>query len=343
MDVAEPGCRRASSNGSAHATAHTATRRPKPASTASTSTACTPRSRRSSTTSIAVDPAEAQPGPRSLLVLRPRRRRRPGLRVRARAPGCTTLRERGRRPAHRAAPAGGRLPAPRRMDRRGRAVLRRAERRARAQRRGVLPADVPRRGVLVEPARSAHGRHARRIDRSSRPPVRPHAKVVVWEHNSHVGDARATGMGARGELNVGQLARQRYGDQCLLVGQTTFAGEVTAATDWGDATRAQARCAPLVTTATRPLLHAVPDTSVLGPDPRPGSVHDAAASPAARAGDRRDLPARDASARATTSMPVWRAVRRGRALGRDPGARATRTQCRVGTVGEPPETFPSGI
>ena len=39
------------------------------------------------------------------------------------------------------------------------------------------------------------------------------AKVVVWEHNSHVGDARATAMGARGELNVGQLARQRYGER----------------------------------------------------------------------------------------------------------------------------------
>ncbi|MFI5053814.1 MAG: erythromycin esterase family protein [Acidimicrobiia bacterium] len=61
----------------------------------------------------------------------------------------------------------------------------------------------------------------------------PRAKVVVWEHNSHVGDARATGMGTRGELNVGQLARQRYGGECLLVGLTTFDGTVTAATDWG--------------------------------------------------------------------------------------------------------------
>jgi len=61
----------------------------------------------------------------------------------------------------------------------------------------------------------------------------PRAKVVVWEHNSHVGDARATEMSARGELNVGQLARQRYGKQCLLVGLTTFDGTVTAATDWG--------------------------------------------------------------------------------------------------------------
>ena len=59
------------------------------------------------------------------------------------------------------------------------------------------------------------------------------AKVVVWEHNSHVGDARATGMSRRGELNVGQLARQRYGNDCLLVGFTTFDGTVTAATDWG--------------------------------------------------------------------------------------------------------------
>ena len=61
----------------------------------------------------------------------------------------------------------------------------------------------------------------------------PGAKVVVWEHNSHVGDARATEMSTRGELNVGQLARQRYGGESLLVGFTTFDGTVTAATDWG--------------------------------------------------------------------------------------------------------------
>ena len=60
-----------------------------------------------------------------------------------------------------------------------------------------------------------------------------HTKVVVWEHNSHVGDARATAMGARGELNVGQLARQRYGGDTALIGFTTFSGRVTAASDWG--------------------------------------------------------------------------------------------------------------
>ena len=58
------------------------------------------------------------------------------------------------------------------------------------------------------------------------------AKLVVWAHNSHLGDARATAMGPAGELNVGQLARQRYGERALLVGFTTFAGTVTAARDW---------------------------------------------------------------------------------------------------------------
>src|SRR6266550_2599125 len=60
------------------------------------------------------------------------------------------------------------------------------------------------------------------------------AKIVVWAHNSHLGDARATEMGARGELNVGQLVRQKYGNTALLVGFTTYAGTVTAATDWDE-------------------------------------------------------------------------------------------------------------
>ena len=59
------------------------------------------------------------------------------------------------------------------------------------------------------------------------------AKIVVWEHNSHVGDARSTEMGTRGELNVGQLARQRYGRECALIGFTTYEGTVTASSDWG--------------------------------------------------------------------------------------------------------------
>jgi erythromycin esterase-like protein len=59
------------------------------------------------------------------------------------------------------------------------------------------------------------------------------AKIVVWEHNSHLGDASATEMGRRGEWNVGQLVRHRYGRESVLVGFTTYEGSVTAATDWG--------------------------------------------------------------------------------------------------------------
>jgi erythromycin esterase-like protein/predicted phosphoribosyltransferase len=59
------------------------------------------------------------------------------------------------------------------------------------------------------------------------------AKIVVWAHNSHLGDARATEMGRRGELNVGQLVREKYGRDAVLIGFTTHHGTVTAASDWG--------------------------------------------------------------------------------------------------------------
>jgi erythromycin esterase-like protein len=58
------------------------------------------------------------------------------------------------------------------------------------------------------------------------------AKIVVWAHNSHLGDAQATEMGQRGELNLGQLAREKYGQDAVLVGFTTHHGTVTAASDW---------------------------------------------------------------------------------------------------------------
>lgn len=66
---------------------------------------------------------------------------------------------------------------------------------------------------------------------SRRSPATP-AKMVVWAHNSHLGDARATEMAARGELNVGQLVRTRYPGATKLVGFTTYDGTVTAASDW---------------------------------------------------------------------------------------------------------------
>jgi erythromycin esterase-like protein len=58
-------------------------------------------------------------------------------------------------------------------------------------------------------------------------------RIVIWAHNSHMGDSRATDMGAAGECNVGQLVREQAGaDQALLVGFTTYTGYVTAAGDW---------------------------------------------------------------------------------------------------------------
>jgi len=58
------------------------------------------------------------------------------------------------------------------------------------------------------------------------------AKIIVWAHNSHLGDARATQMGERGELNVGQLVRQQFGKDAVSIGFTTYDGTVTAASDW---------------------------------------------------------------------------------------------------------------
>ena len=60
------------------------------------------------------------------------------------------------------------------------------------------------------------------------------ARAVVWAHNSHLGDARATQMGARGELNVGQLAREHFGSSVLSIGFTTHTGTVTAASNWDE-------------------------------------------------------------------------------------------------------------
>jgi erythromycin esterase-like protein len=60
------------------------------------------------------------------------------------------------------------------------------------------------------------------------------ARAIVWAHNSHLGDARATQMGAGGELNLGQLVRERYGQNAWLIGFTTHTGSVTAAKNWDE-------------------------------------------------------------------------------------------------------------
>lgn len=58
------------------------------------------------------------------------------------------------------------------------------------------------------------------------------ARIVVWAHNSHIGDARSTEMGEDGQINLGQLARERFGASCYLLGFTTHIGVVCAASDW---------------------------------------------------------------------------------------------------------------
>jgi len=60
------------------------------------------------------------------------------------------------------------------------------------------------------------------------------SKIVVWAHNSHLGDARATDLGARGEWNVGQLVREKHGDDAVLIGFTTYTGTVAATTNWDE-------------------------------------------------------------------------------------------------------------
>jgi protein-L-isoaspartate(D-aspartate) O-methyltransferase len=60
------------------------------------------------------------------------------------------------------------------------------------------------------------------------------ARAVVWAHNSHVGDARATEMGLRGELNIGQLAKEAFGDEAFNIGFGTHHGTVAAASNWGE-------------------------------------------------------------------------------------------------------------
>jgi erythromycin esterase-like protein len=82
----------------------------------------------------------------------------------------------------------------------------------------------------------------------------PRAKIVVWAHNSHLGDARATEMGQRGELNLGQLVRQRYRHEVINIGFSTYTGTVTAATDW-DAPAERKRVRPALPNSYEALFH----------------------------------------------------------------------------------------
>jgi len=84
--------------------------------------------------------------------------------------------------------------------------------------------------------------------------LKPSSKIVVWAHNSHFRDARATEVSRHGELNVGQLVRNKYGNSAELIGFTAYNGTVTAASDWdGPPETKQVR--PALTDSFKALFH----------------------------------------------------------------------------------------
>ncbi len=82
----------------------------------------------------------------------------------------------------------------------------------------------------------------------------PTPKIVVWAHNSHVGDARATEFGAEGQVTLGQLMRQRHPAHCRSIGFSTYGGSVTVAQEWGGAAVHEA-VRPALASSVETLLH----------------------------------------------------------------------------------------
>ena len=105
------------------------------------------------------------------------------------------------------------------------------------------------------------------------------AKVVVWAHNSHLGDARATEVAAQGQLNVGQLVRERHAGDCRLVGFSTFTGTVTAADDWGGPAERK-RVRPALRDSYERLFHRLDEKAfTLGLADAPGNTRELLRSP----------------------------------------------------------------
>ena len=108
----------------------------------------------------------------------------------------------------------------------------------------------------------------------------PDSRGIVWEHNSHVGDAAATEMSTLGELNVGQLCRAQYGERAFIVGFSTDHGTVAAASGWNE---------PMERMLVRPshpesyerVLHdaGIPAFALALREPRRGALRDELADP----------------------------------------------------------------
>lgn len=143
------------------------------------------------------------------------------------------------------------------------------------------------------------------------------SRVVVWEHDSHIGDARFTEMAGRGEINIGQLMRERHGRDVVLVGFTTSVGTVTAAADWGaPAERSRVRLA--LPRSYEALFPRDRDPRVPAlPAPNRSRRQDPGRA-ATGAGDRRRLPPRDGAPEPLVQRERRPAVRRPRAHRRHP-------------------------
>ena len=147
---------------------------------------------------------------------------------------------------------------------------------------------------------------------------------------------------ARGELNVGQLARERYGRDAVLVGFTTYTGTVTAASDWGAAAERK-RVRPALPGSYEALFHEAGRAALSAARLRDGDAAPTALrEPAARAGDRRHLPARD---RAREPLLPRAPADQFDAVIHFDETRAVEPLERtaVWERGEPPETYPTAL
>jgi erythromycin esterase-like protein len=102
----------------------------------------------------------------------------------------------------------------------------------------VVGADRYHRSMMEGSASSWNVRDTHMADTLDRLLAHTGGKAVVWEHNTHIGDARATDMADEGEINIGQLLRERHGEQdVVLVGFGGYRGGVIAADEWGEPMR----------------------------------------------------------------------------------------------------------
>ena len=169
------------------------------------------------------------------------------------------------------------------------------------------------------------------------------AKIVVWAHNSHLGDARATEIGARGRAQR-RPARPRAPRRrrAVSIGFTTYTGTVTAADDWGGPAERK-RVRPGLPGSYEELFHDDRRCRVPAlPLRRRSPAADALRRAAAGARHRRHLPARDRTAEPLLRRPARRPVRR-----RDPPRPHARRRPAGADLrweaGEVPETFPTGV